>query len=104
MDVRALTLLFTAIEHAPHPNHSDYCGQFSPTFEHHGSEHLGWDYVGGCRGTMGPTASPSFDSLADSGPCEAEWNPALNEYDAGDRVSVVVSDNPRRVLVFECKK
>ena len=81
--------------------YSGHCNQYDPLNELGGP--LGWTLVGGCDGSIGPTASPSFDKLAVAGPCPEEWNKNYDEYEAGDLVSYTVSTAPERKLLFECK-
>jgi len=78
---------------------SFYCGQYSPIDD--GGDQ-GWDVVGKCDGTIAPTASPSFGSIAIySGGCPEAYDEA-NElsYEAGDSVSYVTGGG---TLVYECK-
>lgn len=82
---------------------SKHCSTFDPLYEHPGTDNanMGWTYVGGCFGTIGPTTSPTFDATV--GPCAAEYDETFDEYEAGDQVSVVVSSDPVRTILFECK-
>lgn len=78
---------------------SRYCSQYEPG----NAAKLGWTLVARCTGTISPTASPSFDSLADvGGGCPPTYSKAT-KYEAGDVVSVVLSTLPERVVVYECK-
>jgi hypothetical protein len=67
---------------------------------------LGWAVAGSCDGSIGPTASPSFDKLAPfatlSG-CPAEYSSSNKNYEAGDYVALTVSNSPLRQIVYECK-
>lgn len=63
-----------------------------------------WEVVGHCSGTGAPTQSPSFDSLASVGTCPDGWEAGGNtKYEEGDMVSVVVSSDPPRTVVYRCK-
>lgn len=64
-----------------------------------------WRVVGFCSGTIGPTASPAFDSIrAISGGCPMEFSSSkTGDYEVGDQVSVVVSTSPERKIVYECR-
>lgn len=80
---------------------SGHCGQYSP--DEDGGD-LGWEVVGACDGTITPTASPSFTDLTvDSSGCPVAYDSAETGYEAGDRVSVTVSETPERKIVFECR-
>lgn len=87
------------------PN-SGHCGQYSPMDELGGD--LGWTLAGSCDGSVGPTSSPSFDSLEEiNGGCPPEFSlteAAAGNYEAGDLVSHTVSSNPPRQIVYECKE
>jgi len=82
---------------------SGHCGQFSP-IENSGD--LGWTFVGSCDGSIGPTASPSFDALSvDASGCPEEFSASEEtDYEAGDLVSFSVSDSPSRDLVYQCRE
>ena len=76
---------------------SKYCSQFEP-----GSD-LGWTLVAHCTGTIAPTQAPSFGTLADiGGGCPPVYSTA-SKYEEGDLVSVVLSADPERVVVYACK-
>jgi len=79
---------------------SGHCGQYSPT-QFGGDQ--GWAFVGGCDGSIGPTASPSFDQLADGGACPDDWSSSKTDYMPGDLVSYTVSTLPSRKLLYECR-
>jgi len=82
--------------------YSGHCGQYSPLHEQGGP--LGWTMAGSCDGSVGPTASPSFDKLAMvSGGCPSEYSSSVTDYEAGDLVAVTVSSSPGRKVVYECK-
>ena len=60
--------------------------------------------IGHCDGSMGPTASPSFDPEGSVGGCPDEWVAGDGgSYEAGDRVAVTISEDPLRKIVFKCK-
>eukprot|EP00571_Detonula_confervacea_P016686 CAMPEP_0172309786 /NCGR_PEP_ID=MMETSP1058-20130122/10649_1 /TAXON_ID=83371 /ORGANISM="Detonula confervacea, Strain CCMP 353" /LENGTH=366 /DNA_ID=CAMNT_0013022475 /DNA_START=89 /DNA_END=1189 /DNA_ORIENTATION=- len=83
--------------------HSNHCGQHAPnTF---GGD-LGWSLDGSCDGSIGPTSSPSFDSLgfiSNPSGCPQEFSTSVNDYEAGDVVSITVSTSPERKIVYECR-
>lgn len=64
-----------------------------------------WILKGYCDGTIGPTASPSFDVLDEFGDgCPAAYSTTdAPDYGYGDLVSIEVSDTPDRKVVYECK-
>ncbi|KAL7528614.1 hypothetical protein ACHAXR_002535, partial [Thalassiosira sp. AJA248-18] len=63
-----------------------------------------WTVLGYCDGTIVPTSSPSFVSLADVGVCPDEWSLGSNtKYEEGDMVSVIVSNEPLRKIAYTCK-
>ncbi|KAL3761269.1 hypothetical protein ACHAWU_010182 [Discostella pseudostelligera] len=79
--------------------YSWHCGQHSP-LDYSGGV-LGWEYVGECTGTIGPSPSPTFPpgTLIING-CPAEYNSASNSnknYKAGDQVA-------RADVVYECRE
>jgi hypothetical protein len=81
---------------------SGYCGQFNPT-QFGGDQ--GWTLAGSCLGSIGPTASPSFDSIGlVAGGCPAEWTSSTTDYEAGDMVSLTVSTTPERRIVYKCQE
>eukprot|EP00580_Thalassiosira_gravida_P013404 CAMPEP_0201681400 /NCGR_PEP_ID=MMETSP0494-20130426/51093_1 /ASSEMBLY_ACC=CAM_ASM_000839 /TAXON_ID=420259 /ORGANISM="Thalassiosira gravida, Strain GMp14c1" /LENGTH=730 /DNA_ID=CAMNT_0048165147 /DNA_START=146 /DNA_END=2338 /DNA_ORIENTATION=- len=81
---------------------SGHCGQFSP-IENGGD--LGWTFAGSCDGSIGPTASPSFDALTvDASGCPEEFSASKTDYEAGDLVSFSVSESPSRDLVYQCRE
>jgi len=81
---------------------SGHCGQISPIED--GGD-LGWTFAGSCDGSIGPTASPSFDALTvDASGCPEEWSASKTDYEAGDRVSYSVSDSPSRKLLYQCRE
>lgn len=57
-----------------------------------------WTVLGTCSGTIAPTSSPNFASLANLGACPDEWQSKAigDSYEEGDRVSV-------GGLVYQCK-
>ena len=59
-----------------------------------------WTVVGTCSGTIGPTSSPSFDTLELVGGCPDEWEVKAEGYEEGDIVSAL-GDGENK-LVFEC--
>jgi hypothetical protein len=79
--------------------YSWHCGQHSP-LDYSGGV-LGWEYVGECAGTIGPSTSPTFPpgTLIING-CPAEYNSASNSnknYKASDQVA-------RANVVYECRE
>jgi hypothetical protein len=77
--------------------YSWHCGQHSP-LEYNGGQ-LGWEYVGVCAGTIGPTASPTFASgtVIIAG-CPAEYDSlASRNYKAGDQVAMAK-------VVYQCRE
>lgn len=82
--------------------YSGHCNQFSPIHPTGGK--LGWEYVGGCDGTITPTSSPTFDPLTVIAGCPDYYSPALTTYHAGDRVTRTVSNTPLRQLVYQCNE
>lgn len=85
--------------------YSGHCGQYSPTNVLGGP--LGWTLAGSCDGSIGPTSSPSFDSInliagTEKG-CPLEYNVNKRDYEEGDRVSYTVSTVPERKIVLECR-
>jgi len=81
--------------------YSGFCGQLSPTV--FGGDQ-GWTLAGGCDGSVGPTAAPSFDRLGSTGACPPDWSSSNTDYEAGDRVSYTVSRDPVRKIVYECRQ
>ncbi|EJK64822.1 hypothetical protein THAOC_14403, partial [Thalassiosira oceanica] len=88
---------------------SGHCKDISPAEEFGG--HLGWTKVGGCAGTVSPTAAPSFDALALVGGCPDNYSTTA-EYEAGDRVAFQAAAGTAgsmalaagwRFIVYECK-
>ena len=63
-----------------------------------------WTLAGHCRGSTGPTQSPSFDDLAEiPDGCPEEFSTANRvHYEGGDLVAVKVSSVPLRTVVYEC--
>eukprot|EP00956_Cyclotella_meneghiniana_P027968 scaffold64115_cov42-Cyclotella_meneghiniana.AAC.1 len=60
-----------------------------------------WIVLGFCEGTMAPTTSPNFSSLAEIGDgCPKEYD-SSTVYESGDQVSVSVND--AKSVVYECK-
>ena len=82
--------------------YSWYCGQLSP-LNHNGGV-LGWEMVGECTGTIGPTTSPTFDPLSVIAGCPDDYNlSAIKTYVAGDKVSVAVEGSTYK-NVFVCRE
>lgn len=78
---------------------SRYCNQYEPGNEYK----LGWTLVAHCDGTISPTASPNFVKLTEVGDgCPKEYD-VNTEYETGDKVTVPVSDDPSRSVVYSCK-
>ena len=84
--------------------YSWYCGQLGP-LNHNGGV-LGWDMVGECTGTIGPTSSPTFDPLTIViAGCPDEYNLAASKnYVAGDKVSVAVVGSSSYKNVYVCRE
>jgi hypothetical protein len=83
--------------------YSWYCGQLSP-LDHNGGV-LGWELVGECTGTIGPTSSPTFNPLSVIAGCPEEYNSAaIENYVAGDKVSVAVKGSDSNTNVFVCRE
>lgn len=83
------------------PN-SNFCGVHAPDV--FGGD-LGWTLAGSCDGSIGPTASPNFDSISfisNPSGCPALFSRS-NTHEAGDRVAVSVSTLPVRSVVYECR-
>jgi hypothetical protein len=78
---------------------SQYCSQFEPGHEYK----LAWNLIGYCDGTMSPTSSPNFSNLKEVGDgCPMAYD-AATDYEEGDAVSLFVSNNPDRAVVYTCK-
>ena len=78
---------------------SRYCSQFEPG----NPAKLGWTLIAHCDGTIPPSKAPTFVKLANTtGGCPRVYN-KNTRYDEGDLVSVIVSNNPPRAVVYECK-
>jgi hypothetical protein len=78
---------------------SKWCNQNEPG----DAGQLGWRLIGHCDGTISPTSAPAFTSLADvGGGCPPAYDEATT-YEEGDVASLARSDNPDRVVVYECK-
>ena len=74
-----------------------YCSQNEP------GAGLGWTLIGHCNGSMAPTQSPNFATLTDIGSgCPPAYDEA-ETYESGDVASMVLSSDPERVIVYECK-
>jgi hypothetical protein len=78
--------------------YSWHCGHHSP-LDYNGG-HLGWEYVGVCAGTIGPTMSPTLaaGTVVITG-CPAGYNSSANSsnYKAGDQVSM-------SKVVYQCRE
>jgi len=88
--------------------HSGHCGQagYEPNTDPATPEAWkdAWTVVGYCRGSVGPTSSPSVDAANLVGVCPEEWESGDNlKYEEGDMVSATVSDVPLRKIAFKCK-
>ena len=59
----------------------------------------GWSYVGGCEGTITPTASPTFSGI--TGGCPEEFVSGA-DYVAGDKVSIK-GDGDTVGKIYQCK-
>jgi hypothetical protein len=81
------------------------CGQdgFSPA-EIDSEWSTAWTYVGGCTGTISPTASPVFQTLSawDLGGCPEEYDPSV-QYKPEDVVSVPKNADNTSGVVWKCK-
>eukprot|EP00804_Cyclotella_cryptica_P027202 CCRYP_017186-RA/>CCRYP_017186-RA protein AED:0.06 eAED:0.06 QI:222/0.5/0.33/1/0.5/0.33/3/309/676 len=78
---------------------SRYCSQYEPG----NPAKLGWSLVGHCDGTIAPSKAPTFSKLTDiTGGCPRVYS-KTTKYEEGDLVSVVVSADPARAVVYECK-
>ncbi len=82
-----------------------YCGQdiYSPANAQKGCNGevcwpTAWTYIGGCSGTITPTATPTFDPNV--GGCPNEYENGA-EYGEGDKVSVTVGDDFSKI--YQCK-
>jgi hypothetical protein len=82
--------------------YSGHCDQYSPINPTGGK--LGWEYVGGCKGTITPTSSPTFDPLTMIVGCPDHFKSAYTSYHAGDEVTRTVSATPLRQLVYKCNQ
>jgi len=81
--------------------YSGFCGQYHPT-QYGGDQ--GWTLAGSCDGSIGPTASPTFDVLTSVGGCPEEWTAGdIAGYEEGDTASVTISEIPLRKIVYTCK-
>lgn len=82
--------------------HSDHCSQrgYEPLEDNAWKD--AWMVAGYCSDNIGPTQSPSFVSLASTGACPDPYKQKL--YEEGDTVSVVVSAEPLRQVVYRCKE
>jgi hypothetical protein len=82
-----------------------HCGQagYSPA-EIDSSWAQAWTYVGGCYGTISPTASPVFQTLSawDLGGCPEEYDPSV-QYKPEDVVSVPKNADNTSGVVWKCK-
>jgi hypothetical protein len=83
--------------------YSWYCGQLSPLNQNGGK--LGWETIGECTGTIGPTTSPTFDPLTVIAGCPDDYNLAATEdYVAGDKVSVAIVGSSSHRNVYVCRE
>ena len=65
---------------------------------------IAWEYVGGCTGTITPTAAPVFKSSDwEKDGCPEEYEPNNASYEAGDYVSVPKNAENTRGIVYQCK-
>lgn len=74
---------------------SGYCNLIPPG---HPSS-LGWTLLGSCSGTIAPSKSPVFVSLADTAGCPQEYSSSTT-YESGDVVAMYVDSE--RAVVWEC--
>jgi hypothetical protein len=84
--------------------YSWYCGNISPLNSNNGGN-LGWEYVGECTGTIGPSSSPTLapGTVIIVG-CPADFNPAKIDYNTGNRVARVVDPSLSYMVVYECRE
>jgi hypothetical protein len=82
--------------------YSWYCGQISPLNSNGGN--LGWEYVGECTGTIGPTTSPTLSpaTVIIVG-CPTKYISAKVNYLAGDRVTWAVGPSSYK-MVYQCRE
>jgi len=59
-----------------------------------------WTYVGGCSGTITPTATPTFDPAV--GGCPEAYDDSA-EYEAGDKISIAVAEGGDYGKIYQCK-
>ena len=89
--------------------HVDRCNQagYEPGLPGPNGESLwkiAWEYVGGCTGTITPTAAPVFKSSDwEKDGCPEEYEPNNASYEAGDYVSVPKNAENTRGIVYQCK-
>lgn len=86
--------------------YSWHCGQHNP-LDYNGGK-LGWEYIGECEGTIGPTNTPTFGpATAIIAGCPEDYNSSsitpLN-YNAGDRVARVAGPSSSYKLVYACRE
>ena len=79
-----------------------YCEMYKPN-EFGGTQ--GWDLIGLCDGTGAPSTSPVFVNLKETVPtgCPLEWSSFTTNYEADDKVTLTVSTNPERKIVYKCR-
>jgi hypothetical protein len=95
--IKSTTPFVQAIYKCKSLPYSWHCGHHSP-LDYNGG-HLGWEYVGVCTGTIGPTMSPTLaaGTVVIAG-CPAGYNSSANSnYKAGDQVS-------RSKVVYQCRE
>eukprot|EP00985_Skeletonema_marinoi_P015996 scaffold8455_cov147-Skeletonema_marinoi.AAC.1 len=61
---------------------------------------IAWTYLGGCTGTLTPTATPTFDP-ANVGGCPDEFEEGT-DYEEGDKMSIV-ADGEDYGKIYKCK-
>ena len=80
-------------------HNSKWCNQYEP-----GNDWaMGWKLIGYCEGTIAPSSSPNFSSLDEMGDgCPKTYN-VRTIYETGDQVSLFISNDPVRAIIYECK-
>ena len=58
-----------------------------------------WTYIGGCTGTISPTATPTFDGNV--GGCPEAYDESA-DYEAGDKMSITPAGEAYG-KIYECK-
>ena len=104
--IKSNTPLIQAVYKCKAWPYSWHCGQHSP-LDYNGGK-LGWEYVGTCTGTLGPTSSPTLDpGTAVITGCPAEYRYSSStplNYIAGDQVSITTDTSSSYKLVYQCRE